>query len=133
MSNSSVTISDFMTEKPHSISESDSVYDAMETMERLGVRHLPVLENNILKGLLTERDVKTLFTFAGTARNPKDIPVGDVCTCPAYVVGPETPLTVVASMMAEHKYGCAVVMKEDRLVGIFTVVDACRVLADLSK
>jgi acetoin utilization protein AcuB len=33
--------------------------------------------------------------------------------------------------MAEHKYGCAVVMQNDKLVGIFTTVDACRAFAEM--
>jgi acetoin utilization protein AcuB len=33
--------------------------------------------------------------------------------------------------MAEHKYGSAVVMEGNQVVGIFTTVDACRALAEL--
>ena len=34
--------------------------------------------------------------------------------------------------MAEHRYGCAVVMERERVIGIFTVTDALRVLSGKS-
>jgi CBS domain-containing protein len=33
--------------------------------------------------------------------------------------------------MAEHHIGSAIVTKNDKLVGIFTVTDACRALAEV--
>ena len=48
-----------------------------------------------------------------------------------YAVEPETALDVVADTMAEHKYGSAVVIQNDKVVGIFTTNDACHALADL--
>jgi CBS domain-containing protein len=35
--------------------------------------------------------------------------------------------------MAERRIGSAIVVKGDKLVGIFTVTDACRALADVLK
>jgi acetoin utilization protein AcuB len=45
-----------------------------------------------------------------------------------YVVPPERPVGEVAAKMVESKLGSAVVMREDRVVGIFTTTDAVRVL-----
>jgi acetoin utilization protein AcuB len=33
--------------------------------------------------------------------------------------------------MAEHKYGCVVVMQNEKVVGIFTTVDVCRAFAEM--
>ena len=49
-----------------------------------------------------------------------------------YAVALEQPLDVVVTTMAEHKYGSAVVMHNSTVVGIFTTVDACRMLASCS-
>jgi CBS domain-containing protein len=40
-------------------------------------------------------------------------------------------VAVVARTMAEHRIGSAIVTKHDKLVGIFTVTDACRALAEV--
>ena len=43
--------------------------------------------------------------------------------------GASTPVAIVARTMAEHHIGSALVTKDGKLVGIFTVTDACRALA----
>jgi acetoin utilization protein AcuB len=50
-----------------------------------------------------------------------------------YTVGPGTPLDEVVSTMAEKKFGSAVVVQNNKIVGIFTTVDACQALSDLSE
>ncbi len=45
---------------------------------------------------------------------------------------PDAPLADVAAEMADHKYGCAVVMNGPHLAGIFTTVDALRALMALA-
>ena len=48
------------------------------------------------------------------------------CVVPASI-----PVAVVARTMADHRIGSAIVTKHDKLVGIFTVTDACRALAEV--
>jgi acetoin utilization protein AcuB len=50
-----------------------------------------------------------------------------------YIVSPDAPIGEVASAMAEHKYGCAVVMNGTHLAGIFTTTDALRALITLAQ
>jgi acetoin utilization protein AcuB len=50
-----------------------------------------------------------------------------------YAVQPDTTLDVVAEALAEHKYGSAVVLDNEKVVGIFTTNDACRALAELLR
>ncbi|MFX8848650.1 CBS domain-containing protein, partial [Acinetobacter baumannii] len=42
-----------------------------------------------------------------------------------------TPVAEVARVMAEKRIGSAIVTKNNKLVGIFTVTDACRALAQI--
>ena len=56
----------------------------------------------------------------------RDAYVDKPCVVPA-----STPLATVARTMAEHHIGSAIVTKHDKLVGIFTVTDACRSLAQV--
>ena len=49
-----------------------------------------------------------------------------------FAVSPDTELSEVLEEMAEEKYGCAVVQEKDgKVVGVFTTLDACRLLAEL--
>jgi acetoin utilization protein AcuB len=56
--------------------------------------------------------------------------------CDAYVENPcivpaSTPVAKVARVMADNRIGSAIVTKHGKLVGIFTVTDACRALAEI--
>ena len=45
----------------------------------------------------------------------------------------DTSIDEVVATMAANKFGSAVVMKDGKVVGIFTTVDACRAFADLLR
>jgi acetoin utilization protein AcuB len=124
-------IRNFMTPGPHSIGRDQPLSVAQDRMRILGVRHLPVLEGGKLVGILSQRDV----LFVETLRDvePSQVTVEDAMTSDVYVIEPNTALVEVAEAMAEHKYGCAVVMDEGHLAGIFTTVDALRVLIDAAR
>jgi acetoin utilization protein AcuB len=50
-----------------------------------------------------------------------------------YTVSPEAPLDEVVETMAANKYGSAVIMQNQKVVGIFTTVDACEALCQLLR
>lgn len=133
MSKAIPKISKYMTTTPHSIEANESVYRAMELMQQLKIRHLPVLKQSQLIGLISERDVKTLLTLTGSVASPKDILVGDICADLPYVTKPDALLNEVATEMAEKKFGSAIVVDNGKLVGIFTAVDACQALSDICQ
>jgi acetoin utilization protein AcuB len=57
--------------------------------------------------------------------------VEDVMTPHPYTVTPGAPLDEVASAMSRRKIGSAVVVEGGRVVGVFTTVDALRLLSAL--
>jgi acetoin utilization protein AcuB len=87
-----------------------------------------VLEGGKLAGILSQRDALLVETLRDV--DPATTAVEEAMTTDVYVVAPDTPLEEVAGAMADHKYGCAVVVDEDRVVGIFTTVDALRALVN---
>jgi acetoin utilization protein AcuB len=122
-------IQKYMTTSPHSIGREQTLGRAHAVMRQHGIRHLPVLDGGVLVGLLSLRDAHLLETLKDV--DVQKVTVEEAMTSVVYAVSPEAPLDEVASAMAEHKYGCAVVMQNHHVVGIFTTVDACAALADL--
>jgi acetoin utilization protein AcuB len=119
-------IRSFMTPNPHSIGHDQPLAVAQDRMRTWGVRHLPVLDGGKLVGILSQRDALLVETLRDV--DPAKVPVEDAMTMDVYVVSPDTQLADVAGAMADHKYGCAVVMNGSHLAGIFTTVDALRAL-----
>jgi acetoin utilization protein AcuB len=120
-------IQDHMTPAPITIGRAQSLSEAARKMHEHHVRHLPVLEGGYLFGILSERDIDLVEALPDV--DPDKVTVEEAMTQDPYTVRPDTPVREVAAAMAEHKYGTAVVMQEGRVVGIFTTVDALRMLA----
>jgi acetoin utilization protein AcuB len=114
-----------MTPFPHSIGSDRTLGEARRMMVEHRIGHLPVIQEGRLVGVLTERDVQV------RAGDEDEFLVRDRCTMEVYVVKPTERLDRVLTHMAEKQIGSALVVKEDRLVGIFTTTDACRCFAEL--
>ena len=123
-----ISIQEVMTEQPLTIGRSESLATASEMMRVHECRHLPVLEHGDLVGVLAQRDLYLLETFARidlTRDKVDDAMSTDTCAVP-----PDAPLRDVARQMATEKCGCAVVIERGRVIGIFTSSDALRVLGE---
>lgn len=123
-------VQDLMTRSPLTIEASSSLADARRLMKRHGVRHLPVMDEGVLVGLISDRDVKLIE--AHTKSDPKDISLAQAMSRAPWTVAPSTPLEVAARHMARHKLGSSVVVdNEQQVVGIFTSQDGLRALAQV--
>lgn len=125
------TVQKFMSAAPHSIGVDQPLSRAHAMLRDHRVRHLPVLRGGRLVGLLTERDLHLIESLAGVDQDTTR--VDEAMATSVYAVPPDTPLDEVVEEMAQHRYGSVVVMESDRVVGIFTTVDACRALAELLR
>lgn len=122
-------VSKYMTTTPHTVRPSLTLNEAMKLMREHQIRHLPILEGGQLVGLLTERDIRMIESFKDV--DPAKFVVEDAMSQEVYVVPPSAPLDEVAAEMASKKYGSAVVMQNQKVVGIFTMVDAMSALSEL--
>ena len=119
-------MSSVMTPFPFYVEPGDSLRWARELMAEHQVRHLPVLEDHALVGILTDRDIKRALDPDLGLPPKEELFVRDVYVPQPYVVDSATPLDGVLEHMATHHFGSALVTKRGRLVGIFTTMDACR-------
>jgi len=80
--------------------------------------------------MLSDRNLKEALASPGGEK----FLVEDAMMPDVFAVRPDTELSTVVEAMAAEKYGCALIQEKDgRVVGVFTTVDACRLLAELLK
>jgi len=123
------TVQKYMTTSPHTIGEDQPMTVAHRMMREHHIRHLPVLRGAKIVGLVSDRDLNMVETLQDV--DPRKVLVSEAMTQDPYLVSPDAALDEVVLAMAEKKYGSAVVMQHEKVVGIFTTVDACRAFADL--
>jgi acetoin utilization protein AcuB len=124
-------ISKYMTLTPTAINSESTLVEAMDVMTEKKIRHLPVIKSGNIFGLISDRDIRSICSYAGA--NPKLIKVGDVCSDVLYKTTPSAPLNEVAAEMADQKLGSALVIDNGHLVGIFTATDACLALKEICE
>ncbi|HEX6272047.1 MAG TPA: CBS domain-containing protein [Polyangiaceae bacterium] len=122
-----ITIAERMTRTPQVIGLEQSLTTAHHVMRSNGIRHLPVLHGGKLVGVVSQRDLH--FVEALRDVNPDEVTVEEAMTQDVYAVPPRTPLREVVSEMAERKLGSAVIVEGQKIVGVFTTVDALDTLA----
>jgi acetoin utilization protein AcuB len=115
-----------MTTALHVIGAGESLRAARELIEERQVGHLPVLLGAELVGLLTEREVRSFEALPGSGF----LTVEETMVPDAYVTSPDALLEGVATEMASRRLSSALVVEGDAVVGVFTVNDALRALAD---
>jgi CBS domain-containing protein len=127
-----ISVCDFMTKDLVTLRESDDLALAESLLKLGGIRHLPVVRERKLVGILTHRDV--LRTGQGGTPAARALPVSDVMTRTPTSVRPATGLAQAARLMLERKYGCLPVCEDDgTLVGIVTEADFVRFAADVVR
>ncbi len=124
-----MVVEEIMSEHPYAIEADQTVREAMHRLMSLDIRHLPVLDDGVLVGMLSDRDVRTIATesLTGEAADQLSAPVSDVMTSDPISVSPETEIGEVIDLMLEHRVGALPVVAEDKLVGIVSYVDVLRV------
>lgn len=122
-------IQKYMSTTPVSVKTTCPLIDAVKMMHEEGFRHLPVMDNGKLAGILTMTDVNVVAMINSTDLHK--MTVNDVFHKEAMTFSPETHVDEVCSSMALHKYGCALVVDNTHLVGIFTWIDALKAMNDL--
>lgn len=127
----SLTIENFMSQVLVVVDPNQSLSEASRLMRGHKIRHLPVVHQGQVVGILSQRDVYLVETLSDAG--PEEIRVEEAMTHEPFLVDPEESVESVASRMAARKIGSAVVARDGKLLGLFTVTDALRALAVFAR
>lgn len=119
-----MNISEIMTTKCITASENDSAMDAARLMRDNHVGCLPVIENNMLTGIITDRDIVTKVIAEGM--NPSEQTVSSFMSTSVVTVTPEATPEQASFLMADKAIRRLPVLENDTLVGIVSLGDLAR-------
>ena len=123
-------VGDFMTYTPCTADEGLSILDAQDRMNANNIRHLLVTRNDHLVGVVSSRDVTFALSLPGV--KPEKLTVFQAMTAAPFTCGPKALLAEVCKEMEAHRYGCAVIVDDGLVTGIFTTTDALRAVRALA-
>ena len=131
-------IASIMSPLPITLSSSNTLDEATELMDAHGVRHLPVVDDGQVVGLVADRDLlaKTGWRAGRDGRAPERVsnehrqtPIAEVMHPAAVRLTPEDPIGAAARGIAEYRVGCLAIEREGVLIGIVTELDVLDALA----
>jgi CBS domain-containing membrane protein len=113
------------------LTEDETLAHAQRCMARGRIRHLPVVRDGKLVGLLTHRDLLaasfSIFAEVDCGEQRRifgTVPVVEAMHRDVVSVSPELPVREAARILIENKYGCLpVVDSSGELLGIVTEAD----------
>ena len=124
-------VKDLMSEKLDTVSPDAYLHDVLIKMNQAGHRHLPVVADERLVGIITDRDVRLAVNSpvieedADLSREKvlDDVRVDDCMTREPQCVSSNTPLHQVADLLALNKFGAMPVVDDGKLVGMISYID----------
>lgn len=127
-----------MTKQPISIEPDATVREALVLMHGEDIRHLPVVEDGQLVGMLSDRDLRGFVfldpvdEFLEGGGSWKDTAVSEVMSANVVTVPPETALDELIDTFLDHRVGAVPVVdpEADELIGIISYVDILRAVSE---
>ena len=122
-------VRNFMVSDVVTLSPDQTCHEALQELQRCKVRRAPVVQNNKLVGIVSERDLLRVMpgtcaqasTIAGEAG--MDLPVRDIMRTKVITLSPSDHLKQAASIMLTHQIGGVPVVQGGQLKGIITESD----------
>lgn len=131
---------ELMSKSPFVVQVTSSIRSVMAKLTESDVRHLPVVAEGQLVGMVSDRDLRRLldpmFELApARAASSEDLegPISVLMSSDVISVQPETEINEVIALMIEHKIGAVPVTQADSstLLGIISYVDVLRAARDV--
>jgi acetoin utilization protein AcuB len=108
------------------VSPKDTVESAIQIMQQHSIRHLPVVEDNRLVGLVTESSLRPYLS-----PEKLRLPLREVMIINPITIDPEASIDEAARLIYKYKIGGLPVVSQGKLVGIITITDILEAFIEL--
>lgn len=114
-------VKDIMTKDISFVSSQSTVVEAAKLMKDENIGSVPVVDNNMLVGILTDRDIVTREIASG--KNPVNQKISDVMSTGVATVASSTDIHDAAKVMADKQIRRLPVVDSGKLVGMLSIGD----------
>lgn len=128
-------VRDWITKEVVSVSPYRPAKDAFLMMKSLGIRHLVVVKEGVIVGMITDRDFRRpkaaeIFkSWDELYKLSDEFQVEDLMSCPVKTIDAEADIKEAAKLMVEHRIGALPVTDAHHgLAGIITETDLLKAL-----
>ena len=126
-----------MTSHVHTAAPETTLAEALAITRQYRIRHLPVLQEGRLVGLLSDRDLRLAIPPAWAVDHAELLAalhekrVGNVMVTKLVTASSDMPMEQAAKLLYTHRIGCLPVLEDGVLIGILTETDLLRAFTEL--
>ncbi|WP_224244258.1 CBS domain-containing protein [Hyalangium gracile] len=129
-----LTIDELMTRDVVTLEADDALIDVDDLLKRHHIRHVPVVHDGKLVGMVSHRDLIRALARQPLGQGARPLGVKDVMTRDVETVLPSTSTRQAIEKLLDRRFGCLPVVDEKgTLVGIVTESDFLRLALALLK
>jgi acetoin utilization protein AcuB len=132
-------VSDWMTKKVYTLDADDYLSDAVFLMREKGIKHIPVVRNGKLKGIVSDRDIKEYSPSKATTLDIYELhyllaktKIREIMKPRVVTTVSATPVEEAAMTMLDENIGCLPVLEDGEIIGIISDRDIYRALVDIT-
>jgi CBS domain-containing membrane protein len=133
------TVKEIMIGSPVTLAPNDTLDLANDVISLGRIRHIPILDNGKLVGLISGRDLigaaaNRIFGLKQKSRSAllKSELIKNIMKKRVITVTPDTPIKAAAMLMANKKVGCVPVLSDGALVGLVTTTNVLHYLGSIA-
>ena len=133
-------VEEVMTRDPYAATTVSSIRQVMRMLAEADIRHLPIVEDGALVGMVSDRDLRGVVPSAlDELERPLEVqrlldrPISTQMSSNVIFVHPETDLGDVVDVMLEQRIGAVPVVEADslKLIGIVSYADVLSAVREL--
>jgi acetoin utilization protein AcuB len=124
-------VRDSMTRDVITLGPEASAAEAWALCKEHDIRHLPIVQEGQLVGLVSDRDLRDVRGGDRESDTPRWVRLGDMMTRSVVTIHPLDTIEHAAREIYDRKIGCLPVVADDELVGIITSADMMRTLIEM--
>jgi CBS domain-containing protein len=122
-------VGDVMTSRPRAVTPQTPLSEVAEVMEAEDVGSVPVVEDDRLVGIVTDRDI--VIRAIAKGKDPRGMPASEASTRELVTVSPDDDLSDALKLMAQYQVRrLAVTGEDERLLGVVSQADVAMHVKD---
>ena len=119
-------VKNWMSDAVHAITPKASISEAVRIMTSQSIRHLPVIDQEEMVGLITESNIRQYLS-----QPVEDITIEDIMIVNPITIDVNASIDSAARLIHDYKIGGLPVLEKRKLVGMITTIDILAAFIEL--
>lgn len=115
----------------YSVVSTVTVFDALKVLGEKNIGAIPVIDNGVLKGILSERDYARKIVLKD--KSSKETPVSEIMEREVVTVKPSDNVDYCMELMSQRRIRHLPVVENNSVIGVISIGDVVKTIIEIQK